>query len=292
MSSTKKQIFLAVIEKDIIHKLIVMKKVLVVLLILIVAFGTVTAVGYISSQRLSVESFSVEKGLPDEIKILHLSDLHYPKCGVKTSEIIAEVEKEKPDIIVLTGDMLDESADGGDIADFGTFLQNTAEIAPTYAVLGNHEVGKNLSAFRKVCQQNNVVLLVDETKSVEVKGVRILMMGLSDGRALSEKNLPAIFAAKDRGRPDISILLAHRPELIRNYSDGGFDLIFAGHAHGGQVRLFNVGLYAPDQGLLPTYTSGRYKLNGSIMFVSRGLGDGNSSFRIFNSYNLVSVTIS
>ena len=89
-----------------------------------------------------------------------------------------------------------------------------------------------------------------------------------------------------------NILLSHRPELFDLYADRNIDLIFSGHAHGGQFRIpFIGGLVAPDQGLFPKYTSGVYKQNQSTMIVSRGLGNSIIPIRIFNRPEIVVVTL-
>jgi predicted MPP superfamily phosphohydrolase len=91
---------------------------------------------------------------------------------------------------------------------------------------------------------------------------------------------------------NFKILLSHRPELFDLYSDNDMDLIFAGHAHGGQFRIpFIGGLVAPDQGLVPEFTSGSYTQNSSTMFVSRGLGNSIVPIRIFNRPEIVVVTL-
>ena len=273
------------------HKLLPMRKALIIISILISSVVLLVVSGYFVSQNLDVEYYDIDKELPEEIKICHLSDLHYPKNGLKAEKILDAIMGEKPDIIVMTGDMLDESADDINMTDFAAILYSLRKIAPIFAVLGNHEVGKNLSAFSEICEGNKVKLLIDKSEYITIKNTGFLITGLNDGRVLSERNLPEYFALKEKIDPDVTVLLAHRPELVRNYSDGGFDVVFCGHAHGGQARIFNKGVYAPDQGFLPPYTSGRYIVNGVNMFVSRGLGDGNNDFRIYNSYNMILVTI-
>jgi len=89
-----------------------------------------------------------------------------------------------------------------------------------------------------------------------------------------------------------SILLAHHPEMFDIYMENGMDLIFTGHAHGGQFRIpFIGGLFAPDQGLFPEYTSGCYVKGKSAMFVSRGLGNSIMPIRINNPPEIVEVTL-
>ena len=88
------------------------------------------------------------------------------------------------------------------------------------------------------------------------------------------------------------VLLSHRPELMDLYKKYQIDLVFAGHTHGGQIRLPLVGaLIAPNQGLFPKYDAGRYDEEGSTMFVSRGLGNSLVPFRLFNRPELVVVTL-
>ena len=80
-----------------------------------------------------------------------------------------------------------------------------------------------------------------------------------------------------------TVLLSHRPELLEAYADSGVDLVFSGHAHGGQFRLpFVGGIVAPNQGLFPEYDSGLYTEKGATMLVSRGIGNGILPIRFNN----------
>ena len=85
----------------------------------------------------------------------------------------------------------------------------------------------------------------------------------------------------------LNILLAHHPEQLGVYSKYNFDLVFSGHAHGGQGRFFGVGLIAPDQGLFPKYTSGIYEENGTKLVVSRGIGNSIAPVRVFDRPHLI-----
>ena len=84
----------------------------------------------------------------------------------------------------------------------------------------------------------------------------------------------------------LNVVLAHRPERFPLYAGTGADVILSGHAHGGQVRLFGIGLYAPEQGVFPKYTSGIYTIDKSLMYVSRGLGNTVIVPRVFNTPEL------
>lgn len=247
-------------------------------------------IGYLVSQRLSLQRFTVEKNLPSSVRVSHLSDLHFPNAGVDVNLIIDAVSEEKPDLIFLTGDIVDGKTTEENLTQVGDFFLKLRAVAPVFAVIGNHEIGSLLlQNYSAVCRENGVVLLNNEIQIVEVKNMPILVSGLKDGSIFSETNLPDYNVKLSKEKPALSLLLAHRPELLINYSEGSFDAVFTGHAHGGQLRIFNAGLYAPNQGFFPKFTSGRYSHNNTEMFVSRGLGDSISDFRCFNSYHLITV---
>lgn len=99
-------------------------------------------------------------------------------------------------------------------------------------------------------------------------------------------------AGADDCEPVLKILLVHEPQFLETYAEGKFDLIFAGHAHGGQIRLpFTQGLFAPGQGVLPKLTSGIHKRGHSVMVISRGLGNSTFPLRVFNRPELVVVEL-
>lgn len=249
--------------------------------ILIFILVAVLLIGFLSSQRLKEESFDC--GFGTKISIAHLSDMHFPKVGVSTEKIMESLRKNSPTVIAVTGDAFDGNADNDDLAVLAEFYKELISVAPVYAVIGNHEIGSPLLPdYINLCKEIGVRLLNNEYIFHKVFDKNILICGVKDACIPDEKNLPALSVAMEKS--DLSVLLAHRPEKAEFYED--FDAILAGHTHGGQVRIFGKGLYAPDQGISPDYTSGRYKIGNGEMFVSRGLGDGNNSFRIFNSYNI------
>ena len=250
----------------------------------------VTVTGYLVSQRLAVDRYVFSDKL--NLKICHISDLHIPNLGVSDEKILTEVKNADVDLIVLTGDIIDGRANSDDLKTLDSFLLRLRAVAPVYGVIGNHEIGSELyDDYLSVCADNGVEILLNESALVKINSAKLFVTGLTDGNLFSEKNLPSFERERLAAKADVSVLLAHRPELVESYLDGDFDVIFAGHAHGGQARIFNRGMYAPNQGLFPRYTSGEYSFGDTKMYVSRGLGDGNNKFRYLNPYNIIIVDL-
>ena len=143
-------------------------------------------------------------------------------------------------------------------------------------------------------------MLEDTLTQLEYKDELITLIGLSDpsftikGDMFGE--IPAMVDTKLQGlledKDDYTILLSHRPELFETYVNCGVDLVFSGHAHGGQFRLpFIGGLVAPNQGLFPQYDSGLYTKGDTNMIVSRGLGNSIIPIRFNNRPEIVLLKI-
>ena len=150
--------------------------------------------------------------------------------------------------------------------------------------------------FRGVAAEaHGVTALNGEALPLEVNGQHLLLCGLSDPRESPafEENLSAL-NQQAQNAETFTLLLSHRPARIEQYLPGGWDLILSGHAHGGQWRLPGVqnGLLAPDEGLFPRYSGGRFDLDGTAFIVSRGLARESTRVpRLFNPPELVLVDI-
>lgn len=239
--------------------------------------------------------------IPDEFngfRIVHISDLHNKKFGKNQERLLRKIRTVSPDIIVVTGDLIDRRKYDLDTAI--VFINGAIKIAPVYYVSGNHEAWsgdyKNISCKLLSCG----VQILDDNKVKLIKGKgKIEILGVSDPDFLTSDYMDGTDSSKMKehlkGLSDDSvfqILLSHRPELFDLYAKENIDLIFSGHAHGGQFRIpFIGGLVAPDQGLFPKYTSGVYTQNQSTMIVSRGLGNSIIPIRIFNRPEIVVVTL-
>ncbi len=276
----------------------IIKRALCVMLTLFVAFSIITIWGNIT---LSVEHFTIETdklNIEDGYKIAHISDYHNTHNKNINKEVLSSLREEKPNLIVLTGDLVD--CRKTDIENGLYFVSKIIEIAPVYYVTGNHEC--NISIDSQSAFDN----MIDDLKSMGVEVLRgecssltlpnnekINVFGINDPYfhcefasqvAQATEELCSSFTVD---KNEFNILLAHHPEQLEIYSSYNFDLVFSGHAHGGQGRLFGIGLIAPDQGLFPKYTSGLYEENETKLIVSRGIGNSIAPVRIFDRPHLI-----
>ena len=228
-------------------------------------------------------------GLPESFsgyRIVQVSDLHNNLYGINQSYLLASVAAAKPDIIVITGDLIDRNT--ADVDNAMAFVERAVEIAPVFYVSGNHEsaiLNKYKDLMIRMGQagatalENDTCTLFSGEDAITLAGIRdpAFDWGRSSADA-ADTQIKKTLEGTDREQ--VTILLSHRPELLKTYSENGIDLVLSGHAHGGQVRLPFIGpVYSPSQGLFPKLTSGLYREGETQMYVSRGIGNGIAPFR-------------
>lgn len=236
--------------------------------------------------------------LPSEFsdyRIAHISDLHNTEFGEDNATLLQMLSECQPDIIVITGDLIDASHTDVDVA--LTFAQKSIKIAPTYYATGNHEAScPQYDTLKAGLESAGVTVLEDEIIYLERDGETIALLGLSDPDFTIKGDLfgevPAMVSTKLKNmleqESSYSVLLSHRPELFETYAACGVDLVLSGHAHGGQFRLpFVGGLIAPNQGLFPRYDAGLFTDGNTNMIVSRGLGNSIIPIRFNNRPEIV-----
>lgn len=229
----------------------------------------------------------------NKIRIVFLSDLHNNKFGEQQKHLIEQIAEQKPDLVLLGGDIYDYV---GDVHQSTVLLSWLGKHFPTYFVTGNHELRMDhLQGFKRLIREMNIEVLEGDSKELVVGNSRLMIHGVDDAKNRREFKKQLKHVGKKLDTNDFNILLSHRPEQVERYEKYAFDLILSGHAHGGQWRLPGVinGLYSPQQGFFPEYAGGGYQLNnGSTMIVSRGLMVQNQRFpRIFNPPEIVVVDL-
>ena len=224
----------------------------------------------------------------DGYRIAHISDLHNTEIGQDNHTLISLLREAKPDLIAVTGDLVDSRHTDMEIA--LRFMEEAVTIAPCYYVTGNHE--ERITAYEELkagLTERGVTVLEDARTVIERSGETITLIGVNDpsfepdpllsDEVLTDTKLKELLCEEDR----FTVLLSHRPELFEVYAEHDVDVVLTGHAHGGQFRLpFVGGLIAPHQGLFPKYDAGLYTDENTHMLVSRGIGNSLMPFRFNN----------
>ena len=231
-------------------------------------------------------------------RMAQVSDLHNAEFDEGNKDLISILTQTTPDIIVITGDLIDSRQTDIEIA--LDFAGKAAQIAPVYYVPGNHEARVPVYEELKMgLTEAGVTVLENQKVQIMRDGESITLMGIQDpsfrtdylfgdAEIVSRQALSELQNESD----GFTVLLSHRPELFDVYVDTGIDLVFSGHAHGGQFRLpFIGGLVAPNQGLFPKYDAGRFNEDNTTMIVSRGVGNSIIPLRINNPPEIVVVEL-
>lgn len=230
----------------------------------------------------------------DGYKILVISDLHdAPFSG----QIIDLIRKNKPDVIVMTGDMSQLPA--GSVQESAKIGKAVGKEIPIYAVSGNHErQGDYYDEIIESWEWHNIIPLENDTAWLDSKNDSILLIGLKDPMQddVSEERLEEMRTFVRDAIPKkktFTILLNHRAGLYPELKDTGVDLILSGDLHGGVIRLpFVGGLIGKDNELFPKYTYGVVKeKGGATMIVSGGCDKNPKKPRLLNQPELVLVTL-
>ena len=246
-----------------------------------------------TTSAVAVTSDRLPEGF-EGFRIAQVSDFHNAKFGRENEKLLSMLRSARPDVILLTGDLID--CRNLDIPVALSFVREAVEIAPCYYATGNHESRiEEFPQLQEGLESAGVTVLRNETTVLERKGDRITLLGVDDPafvvdyitgdcRPVMTEALTELMAEEE----GYTILMSHRPEWFSLYRDFGVDLTFSGHAHGGQFRLpFIGGVIAPNQGFFPKYDAGMFTENDCTMIVSRGLGASIIPLRINNRPELV-----
>ena len=266
--------------------------IIIIVFILVVFIFSIWQNNSIVISNFDYKSSKVPKEFND-FKIVQISDLHNKVFGEEQDKLLEKVEGLSPDIIVITGDLVDRRRYNLEKSMY--FIDKAVKLAPVYYISGNHEAWSGKYSEVKEKLINTGVHVIDDEK-IEIKknnsSINLFAFITSSYRektdtSIVEENL--MNWSREKG---LKILLSHRPELFDLYSSYNMNIVFSGHAHGGQIRLpFIGGIIAPNQGFFPKYTSGSYSDNETTMFVSRGLGNSAFPVRVFNRPEIISVTL-
>jgi uncharacterized protein len=228
-------------------------------------------------RRLDVELDRLPPEL-DGLRVVHLSDFHlgFPSRGTRAVDRAVEWTAERrPDLVLISGDLLARPR-------AEQKLRRLLDRLPgSFAVLGNHDFGISRDPFSKPAELSDLgstVLLEDESRTVELRGKRVQIVGVDPRSYRRGRAEPARLADPEA---DLRILLCHFPNVIDKLPAGVFDLVLAGHLHAGQVVIpYGRGKLRLAH-LRWTYAEGLYRRPGGVLHVSPGLGTTFVPFRLF-----------
>lgn len=275
--------------------------------IIIIVMAVIIAIGvflYLQNNIIDITKYNLKYDKADEpIRIVQLSDLH----SKPFKKVLKKIDEIKPDIICITGDYInDREKNKKKMLKYAKALVARAKV---YYITGNHE--RRLENFDELMDELSKVgfiVLLNRVSVYNDKGFEIDFLGLDENQAnfndykarkkgtFEYKDMSPYFKQLDE-LGGYKIVLSHYPENFEgvkemNYSQYDFDLQLSGHAHGGQFCLPFIGpVYSPGQGLKPKYAKGSFG-NRPKLIVSRGLGNAEFPFRLFNhpEINVINIT--
>lgn len=232
--------------------------------------------------------------VPEELsglRMVMLSDLHCNPLICNNGRVIQRIASEKPDLILLAGDMISKYGKKENRR-VPAFLKKLTEIAPVIYGMGNHEEAlrtyfpEQFAEYAKEVKEMGIFFLNDEVVSLVLHGKNVDFAGLNLKREYFYKRVRRRLpkeALKNLvvPHPERTVLLAHMPDFFSDYTPYA-PLVVAGHNHGGIIRLPFVGGIISPQLYYPPYTRGCYEIDNSTLVVSAGIGSHSLPARLFN----------
>lgn len=269
------------------------------------ALVLVCAAVYFDNRSIKVSKYTIKNNkIPNEFnnfKIVLLSDLHSNSFGKDNIKLIKKIKSENPNIIVMTGDMVNKY--DMNFNEFFKLVKDLSKVYKIYYIVGNHEKRlseDNMNLIIRKLEEFGVTILNDEKAIINERRDVINIYGM---------DLPLIYYRRKKNesfnieeflnkqmkkytKEEFNILLVHNPLYFDYYSRYNADLILSGHVHGGMIRLPFIGaILSPERKFFPKYNSGAYEKNSRKIIVSKGLGQSKPGIRLFNRPEIVSITL-
>ena len=175
-------------------------------------------------------------GLPqgfEGMRVVHLSDLHGHQYGEDHQDLLEQIAAQSPELIALTGDIIDQASQRGTLP---ALARGLSAIAPTYFVTGNHEwaVG-DIRQTKELLAENGVTVLSNQYVVLERNGDQVVLAGVDDANGYADQKTPQeLYEEIQQDHPGLcTLLLAHRNNYFDRYAACGYALVLSGHAHGG-----------------------------------------------------------
>lgn len=266
-----------------------MKKLIIFLLVIIIFFiDAYFETNFPKINFINIKSNKITSG--ESVRILQISDVHNKKFPGKNRSVLKKIEKIKPDVIVITGDLIDGKTENFEY--IYSFVEQLVKINKNiYFVSGNHEWrNKNMKRFIDGIGERNLIVLNNKNTTFVKEKNNINICGIDDPYSEHEEIDKAF---KNIDKDNFTVLLSHSPDIIIKGKNVPADLILCGHTHGGQVRLPFIGaIVAPGQELFPKYDKGAFRVfEDTIVYIDSGLGTSVWPIRFFNRSQMSLITV-
>lgn len=258
---------------------------------------------YITSLSLILTKYEIDSDFESPIRIVQITDLHNAEYGGSNSDLINKIKDQNPDLIMMTGDMLNEDDKNTDIV--CNLIQKLSSIAPVYFGYGNHEKTweKTFEVnLRDILKESGAIVVDNDYIDSDLKGNALRIGGYmgyyrTPHMITQDENQQKIeiqFFEDFENTDRYKILLNHIPT---NWLDWGYindypvDLVLTGHYHGGVIRFFNQGLFVTYVGWFPKYTKGMFTGDKATCILSTGLGSEHIIPRLNNPGEIVVIDL-
>lgn len=229
----------------------------------------------IEPYRLHINTYQMETNkFIEEVSIVQISDIqigdHYPEKELQ--KLVTKINELQPDIVVFTGDLYENYAAYGKQDSVIAILQQIQTVYGKYAIYGNRDYGGGaIRVYKGVMEESGFQVLVNEGVHIALNNQESIFIGGLDDSLFSSPYIDLVTKDLQKQEAKYTILLTHEPDVIDNYKDYPFDLVLAGHSHGGQVKIPFFGGIVTS--LAKKYTNGFYDINDTMqLYVNTGIG--------------------
>ena len=240
---------------------------------------SLTGIAMAQLNNIRVRRFALSiPDLPKELDgttIAQVSDMHVGRFtnGDVLQKMVRMVNEMRADLVLLTGDLINDA-----LADLDTGLELTRALEARFGLAiieGNHDLIENPAEFETRVRASGIPFLLDESTTIDVRGVPVQLLGLSWTRVQGEGRDAAITSSvrkllEQRDAAAFPILMAHHPHAFDAAAEAGLPLTLSGHTHGGQLMLNEQLGFGPA---MFRYWSGLYSRGQSKLIVSNGVGN-------------------
>lgn len=263
-----------------------MKKVLkvfiiiITLIVLLLLYSRFIGTIGLTTKEYTIKDNNISNDF-DGIKIVHFSDLHYKRIITKDriDKIINEINLINPDIVIFTGDLIDQDSDltEKDISYLKEILSKINAKYGKYSVIGNHDYSIDIEVLRSIYKESNFKLLENSYDIIYGKNNNKLYIGGISTGAFSD----TVLTKMNYNEECYKIIILHEPDYTDEIISLNPNLILGGHSHNGQVNIPYLKKYFVPTGSKKYYNE-HYLVNNTNLYISSGIGVSRYNFRLFN----------